>query len=194
MAADDFESARRAMVASQLRTVGVEDPRLIAALAVVPRESFVPPERRAIAYSDRAIDLGDGRTLNPPEATARLLDAAAIAPGDRVLIVGSDTGYAAAVARLLADDVMTADVTGRPFDWPKGPFDAIVIDGAVEQVPDALVDALAKGGRMAAAIVDRGVTRLALGRRGGAGFALVPFADAHAVRLPGFDRPRAFVF
>lgn len=213
MAAVDFEAMRQAMVASQLRTVGVDDPRLIAALAIVPREAFVPAERRALAYADLSIDLGGGRALNPPMATALLLDAAEIRSGDRVLIVGAATGYAAAVAALLAGSVtaLEADpalaaearanvpavqVCEGPLEAgaPGGPFDAIVIDGAVEQLPDAIVAQLAEGGRLAAAIDDRGVTRLAVGRRGGSGFAPIPFADASAVRLPGFARPRAFVF
>jgi protein-L-isoaspartate(D-aspartate) O-methyltransferase len=76
----------------------------------------------------------------------------------------------------------------------RGPFDVIIIDGAVEEVPQALIDQLTPGGRLGTAIIENGVTRLAVGRRGGAGFALSAFADADAVILPGFARPRAFVF
>ena len=75
-----------------------------------------------------------------------------------------------------------------------GPYDAIVIDGAVEFIPNALVAQLAPAGRLAAAIRDKGVTRLSLGRRGGNSFAMVDFADAEAVVLPGFAREKAFVF
>ena len=79
--------------------------------------------------------------------------------------------------------------------WPKGaPYDLILIDGAVEFVPDALVGQLRDGGRLAAAIVEQGVTRLAIGRKAGEGFAMAAFADAAAAVLPGFARPRTFVF
>ncbi|CAN5279095.1 protein-L-isoaspartate O-methyltransferase [soil metagenome] len=205
MTADRFESARRAMVSNQLRTTSVDDPRLIDAMARVPREEFVPTDRRDVAYTDISIPLGNGRALNSPMATARLLNEAGITSNDAVLIVGSATGYAVAVAKLLAKSVVgldrdstlgPVDVTG-PLEQgapDRGPFDVIIIDGAVEQVPQALVDQLAPGGRIAAATIEHGVTRLAVGRRGGTGFAMSAFADADAVVLPGFSRPHAFVF
>ncbi|WP_293883606.1 protein-L-isoaspartate O-methyltransferase [Sphingomonas sp.] len=204
--ADRFEAARRAMVSNQLRTTAVDDPRVIAAMARVPREDFVPPARRDVAYTDIAIPLVGGRALNTPMATARLINEAGIGSNDRVLIVGSATGYAVAIARLLAKSVVglecdaalatAGDVVG-PLEAgaaDHGPFDVIIIDGAVEDVPQALIDQLAPGGRLATALVENGVTRLAVGRRGGAGFALTAFADADAVILPGFVRPHAFVF
>lgn len=214
MLADRFETLRRTMVSNQLRTVAVDDPRVVSALGEVPREAFVPAERRELAYADLAVPLGNGRALNTPMATARLINAASIDAGDKVLIVGAATGYAAAVALQLgavvtaleSDQVMVAqlgtnvpqanavhgDLTaGAP---AQAPYDAIVIDGAVEQVPQALIDQLAPDGRLATGLVEGGVTRLALGRRGGTGFALAAFADADVVVLPGFARPRAFVF
>lgn len=212
--ADPFATPRRAMVASQLRTSGVTDVRLLEAMGRVPRETFVPTAMRAAAYTDRPVPLGGDRSLNPPLATALLLDAAAIGPTDRVLIVGGATGYAAAVAAALAASVVTVEtdaelasrlpsaaeesvlVAGPMAEGATAhaPFDVIVIDGAVEQVPDALVEQLTPQGRLAAALLDRGVTRLALGRKGGMGFAMVPFADAEAVVLPGFARAPVFTF
>jgi protein-L-isoaspartate(D-aspartate) O-methyltransferase len=214
MSGTDFESLRRTMVSNQLRTVAVDDPRVVSALGEVPREDFVPADRRDLAYADLSVPLGHGRALNTPLATARLINAAAIDAGDKVLIVGAATGYAAAVALQLgahvtaleSDDALAATlgstvprvrmVTG---DLAAGsadgaPYDAIIVDGAVEVLPQALVDQLAPSGRLATGLVEDGVTRLALGRRGGAGFGLVPFADADVVVLPGFARPRAFVF
>ena len=214
MTDDRFAIMRRAMVASQLRTTAVDDPRVIEAMGRVPREAFVPTASHDMAYVDVPVPLGDGRALNAPMVTARLLNAAAIGPDDAVLIVGAATGYAMAVAALLARHVTgvesdaalakaaTAAVPGtRVVVGPlekgaarDGPYDVIIIDGAVEHVPQALIDQLAAGGRLATALVEDGVTRLAIGRAGGAGFGLVAFADAEAVILPGFARPRIFAF
>ena len=105
MTEQNFEAMRRAMVESQLRTTGVSDPRVIAAMAETPRERFVPAERRALAYTDRPVTLGEGRALNPPEATGRLLTAADVRPADHVLIVGAATGYTAALLARLAGHV-----------------------------------------------------------------------------------------
>lgn len=203
---EGFEIARRAMVSNQLRTTSVDDPRVVDAMARVPREDFVPADRRDVAYTDISIPLANGRALNSPMATARLINEAGITSGDNVLIVGSATGYARAIATMLAKSVVSvecdpalataADVVG-PLEAgapDHGPFDVIVIDGAVEDVPAALIEQLAPGGRLATAILENGLTRLAVGRRGGAGFALSAFADADAVVLPGFARPPAFVF
>jgi protein-L-isoaspartate(D-aspartate) O-methyltransferase len=212
--ADDFETLRRTMVSNQLRTVAVDDPRVVSALGEVPRENFVPAGRRELAYADLAVPLGGGRALNTPLATARLINVAAIDAGDNVLIVGAATGYAAALALQLGakvtalecDEALAAQlrvnvpqaqvVTGALADGApaNAPYDAIVIDGAVEHVPQALIGQLAPTGRFATGFVENGVTRLAVGRKGGTGFGLTAFADADVVVLPGFARPRVFAF
>lgn len=206
MTADRFETMRRAMVSNQLRTTSVDDPRVVDAMVRVPREEFVPADRRDVAYTDVSIPLGGGRALNSPMATARLINEAGITADDHVLVVGSATGYAVAIIRLLAKSVVglecdaklagAGDIVGPLQDGcaEQGPYNAIIIDGAVEEVPLALIDQLADGGRLATAIIENGVTRLAIGRRGGTGFALNAFADADSVVLPGFEKPRAFVF
>ncbi len=214
MTADQFEEMRHAMVSNQLRTVAVDDPRVIDALRAVPREAFVPQERRDIAYADLAVPLHDGRALNTPMATARLINAAGIVPGENVLIIGAATGYCAALAvhlggavtavesdpvlaALLDANVAAATVVMGPLDAgapQSAPFDVIMIDGAVEAVPPALIDQLAPSGRLATGVTAGGLTRLALGRKGGNGFGLVAFADTDVVILPGFARPRRFVF
>lgn len=212
----DFEHMRRAMVASQLRTTAVNDPRVIAAMGHVPRERFVPSENAAIAYIDRAIPLGSGRALNPPMTTGRLLTEAHPRAEDRALVIGGATGYAAALlAELVAlvvsleeDSALLQAARKAPVPanislvegalvtgWKKSaPYDLILIDGAVEYVPQPIIDQLAEGGRLAAAILDRGVARLSIGRRSGGGFGLVAFADADAAPLPGFSRPKSFSF
>ena len=212
----DFNHMRQAMVASQLRTTAVNDARVIAAMGAVPRERFVPQESAAIAYIDRAIPLGAGRALNPPMTTGRLLTEAHPKAEDSALVIGGATGYAAALlAELVAsvvsleeDAALLAVARQAPAStrvsivegplaagWKKkAPYDLILIDGAVEVVPQAIIDQLADGGRLAAAIVDRGVARLSLGKRSGKGFGLVAFADAEAVPLPGFAQPKSFSF
>lgn len=205
---------RASMVASQLRTNGVTDLPLLDALGRVPREAFVPPQRASVAYIDRAVPLGGGRSLNPPMTTALLLNAADIEATSRVLIVGAATGYALALAASMSIDVTgvesdpalatqaTANVpSARVIEGPletgaaaHAPYDAIVIDGAVEFVPETLVAQLAPTGRLTVALLEGGVARLAVGRRGGTGFALSAFVDAESVVLPGFVRPREFVF
>jgi protein-L-isoaspartate(D-aspartate) O-methyltransferase len=217
MTDQNYEAMRRAMVESQLRTTGVADPRVVAAMAAVPRERFVPAERRALAYIDRPVPLGHGRELNLPEATGKLIAAAHVAAGDRVLLIGAASGYTAAVLAMLAENVvaleehpalvaMARDALGETpglrlvegplaAGWPsEAPYDLIVIDGAVEQVPDAVIGQLIDGGRLVCALLDEGVARLALGRRAGGSFGVDLFADCDAPLLPGFARPKTFTF
>ena len=183
----EMMNERRAMVDSQLRPQGVSDPAVLTAFSAVPREEFVPEKARAFAYFDRSIALRDGRWMMSPAALARLVEALVVKAGETALVVGS-TGYAAAVLSNLGAAVTEAGLDADAA--PKGPFDMILVEGAVEEVPDALVSRLAPGGRIAAAIADRGVTRLAVG----AGRGLRAFADADVPLLAGFARPAAFTF
>ena len=185
-----FDEMRRAMVVSQLRPEGVTDARVLDAMGKVPRENYVPDERRATAYADRLIPIDGGRGINPPIVTGRLLNEAQLDDDDQVLIIGSASGYLAAVVSMLTKSVTLADA-GAAID---GCYDAIIIDGAVERIPDDLATHLTPDGRLVAGIVDGGVTRLAIGRRSGTGFALIPFMDAEMIVLPEFARPTAFVF
>lgn len=216
MSEQNFEAMRMAMVSNQLRTNAVNDPRVVAALRAVPREIFVPADRAATAYVDTAVPLGGGRFLNTPMATARLLTEAEPAPADRALVVGAATGYAAALlARLVAHVVAleadaalltrarrvglpaNVDVVEGPLasGWAAGaPYDLILVDGAIETVPEALTDQLADGGRLAVAILEGGVSRLTIVRKAGGGHGASTFADVEACPLPGFARPAAFTF
>jgi protein-L-isoaspartate(D-aspartate) O-methyltransferase len=213
----NFSAMRAAMVASQLRTNNVTDPRVIEAMDMVPREQFVPHERRAIAYVDVAVPLGGARALNPPMTTARLLNEAQLLPEDKLLIVGAATGYAAAVAAALVahvtaleeDATLVAQARTALGDDSRvtivegplaqgcaagAPYDVIVIDGAVARLDERIIAQLAEGGRLVAALWDDGITRLATGRKAGESCAMVSFADVETVKLPGFDHPAAFVF
>jgi len=206
----NFSSMRAAMVESQLRTSDVDDPRVIAAMASVPRENFLAPDRRAMAYIDRAVPLGNGRALNPPLATGRLLKEAQIVPGDRVLLIGAATGYTAALLRALGavvtaveeEDGPQGDMIGvtavrGPMSEgaPDGaPYDVLVIDGAVEEVPEALVAQLVDGGRVVTGLVENGVVRTCRGRVAGGVLGLISLTDMEMVVLPGFARPKQFTF
>ena len=216
MSDQTFDQMRRAMVISQLRTTAVNDPRVLAAMGEVPRERFVPSENASLAYTDNPVPLGQGRALNPPMVVGRLLTEARVGSGDRVLLVGAGMGYSAELLGRLAASVVAVEQDGALLErarksvtapnvrlvegdltagWPDGaPYDLILIDGAVEEVPSALIDQLAEGGRLAAPIVERGVTRLAIGRRAGGAFGMTSFADAASAVLPGFARAVEFSF
>jgi protein-L-isoaspartate(D-aspartate) O-methyltransferase len=212
----DFEHMRSAMVASQLRTTGVADARVLAAVGEVPRERFVPAARVPIAYADTLVPLGNGRELSPPMATARLLSEAGPRGHERAMVIGAATGYSAALLDRLCASVVAVEedpalaahareaLQGTGVVLVEGPlaagheagapYDLVLIDGAVEHVPDAVVAQLAEGGKIAAAILDRGVTRLGVGRKIGGTFGLTIFTDAAAAILPGFVKPRTFSF
>lgn len=216
MSEHDFEQMRRAMVASQLRTTGVSNARVVAAMGEVPRERFVPADKIATAYADALVPLGGGRQLNSPMALGRLLSEADPRPEDRALVIGAATGYAAAVlAKLVASVVAVEEdpalagfavkaLSGTAVKLVEGPlvsghkkgapYDLILVDGAIETVPDALIAQLADGGRLAAAILENGVARLSIGRKAGAGFGMIAVSDAASAVLPGFEKPRVFSF
>ena len=207
---------RAAMIDSQLRTNDVIDPAVIGAMAAAPREAHVPAALASVAYMDRAIALGHGRLLNAPLVTGRMLVAAAIRPGQRVLLVGAATGYSAGLlARLGAevhaveeqDELMATAKSATGHDnihWVAGPlaagapgaapFDRIIIEGAIETLPDALVAQLADGGRLVAARREGAVTRLVEGVKAGGAVALRSFADMDVAPLPGFTAPAGFQF
>jgi len=212
-----LSAMRQAMVSNQLRTNAVSDPRIVAAMGRVPREAFLPAGMARLAYRDTALPLGQGRAANVPIATGRLLSEAQVAPADRVLLIGAAGGYTAAILAEIAAHVVAIEsdaalaaiartalaensrvlLVEGPLEagHPAGaPYDLIVIDGAVPAVPQALVDQLAVGGRVVTGIIDRGVTRLATGRRSEGGFGLVSFVDVDCVVLPGFSAPPIFVF
>ena len=216
MTEHNFEQMRRAMVASQLRTTGVNDPRVVAAMGEVPRERFIPPQLCAAAYADLLLSVGAGRELNSPMALGRLLSEAALRGGERALVIGAATGYSAAIVERLAGSVVAVEeapslfafaaeaLTGSRVKLVEGPlteghpagapYDFILIDGAVEQVPQQIIDQVADGGQVALALLEAGVTRLAIGRVVAGAFGTIVFADAAAPILPGFRADRGFSF
>jgi protein-L-isoaspartate(D-aspartate) O-methyltransferase len=208
----DFNLARRSMVDNQLRPEGVTDRGVLAAMGSVQRERFVPESARALAYFDRPLKVADGRTMMPPAALGRLLSELAPKPGERALVVGSGTGYSAAVLKAIGLDVIAlesdpalaaaakaAGVETVGGELAKGwatdaPYDLILLDGAFEEIPATFIKQLNADGRVGGAIVDRGVTRLVVGQVSGGALGLRSLVDADVDPLPGFERPRVFTF
>lgn len=208
----DFGLARRAMIESQLRPQGVTDRRVLAAMGKVERERFVPEAARAFAYFDRPLKVDEGRSLLPPAALGRLLNEAQARPGQRALVVGSATGYSAAVLREMGVDAVALESSERLAEaaraagidtvegelargWQKAaPYDLILLEGAAEEIPQALVKQLSAEGVLAGAIVDRGVTRLIVGASANGALGWRSIADGDVDPIPGFERPRAFTF
>jgi len=206
----NFSSMRTAMVESQLRTSDVDDQSVIAAMAHVAREDFVPAERRAMTYVDRPIPLGNGRALNPPLVVGRLLKEAQVKAGEKVLLIGAATGYSAALLAQMGAQVTAVEEEGGAEIAVAGvtvvrgalnagaaagaPYDVLFVDGAVAEVPAALVQQLADGARVVTGVVERGVTRLCSGRVVAGTVGLSSLTDIEMVVLPGFAAPETFVF
>jgi protein-L-isoaspartate(D-aspartate) O-methyltransferase len=208
----DFAAARAAMVENQLRPQGVTDPAVLEAMSQIRREAFLPSHTRPLAYVDRAVAIGDGRFLAAPAVLGQLLTQMMPERGQHALVVGSGTGYSAAVLARVGLEVTAVEsdpalvaaarelkvkVVEGPLErgWADdAPYDQILIDGAVERIPDAIVEQLADGGRLGAAIVERGITRLVIGRKVRGGFGTLSIGDAGVPALPGFSRPKAFIF
>ena len=219
--ATDFAVARAMMVDSQVRPNKVTDPRILEAMRSLPRERFVPPSRQALAYSDEDVPLGGGRFLMEPMVIARLVQMAAVRPGERALVVGAGSGYGAArlaacganvtaleqdaallaMARAALADVApgVAVVEGRLAEgWKAGaPFDAILIEGAVPELPPALAGQMTSGtGRLVAVLrpgarVGQAVLCTAAG---GGRLNPRPLFDCAVPALPEMRREPGFVF
>ncbi|MGH9551764.1 MAG: protein-L-isoaspartate O-methyltransferase family protein [Terriglobales bacterium] len=208
----DFAAARAAMIENQLRPEGVTDPAVLNAMGGVPRENFVSPGALALAYVDRGVSMGEGRYLAAPAVLGALLTQMLPLQGQRALVVGAGTGYSAAVLQAMglsvtalessaalagAARVNGIDAVEGPLEagWKKSaPYDHILIDGAIEYLPEVIVDQLENGGRLGTALVDRGITRLISGRKAGGAFGYISLRDAGVPVLPGFTRSQAFTF
>ena len=170
---DSFAARREAMVSRQIRARGISSPAVLEAMRTVPRHEFVPLAARRVAYADRPVEIGFQQTISQPYIVAYMTEAADISPQEKVLEIGTGSGYQAAVLGEIARDVYTIEIipglaerarailaalgytnvhvkTGNGYlGWPEhAPFDAILVTAAPEQVPQALVDQLALGGRM----------------------------------------------
>ena len=188
----DYPALREAMIDSQLRTSGINDPKLLAAFRAVPREDHVPAALQPLAYIDRPLDLGDGRSLNPPETQGRLVQEAQLSATDHVLLIGTATDYIRAVLwHLVAKVDACAPDAVRP---GKPIYDAIIIDGALSAMPDAIIARLKIGGRLTMGLNEAGVTRVMRGRKSAGGFGMVPVADMECMSLLAPAVKTKFVF
>lgn len=170
---ESFAEQRRRMVQQQIAARGVRDPRVLRAMELVPRHRFVPPHLRIEAYEDWPLPIGEGQTISQPYIVAAMTEALELHEDDRVLEIGTGSGYQTAVLAELAERVHTVECIGflqeralRLLDalgyrnvearvgdghagWPEAaPFQAILVTAAPQQVPDSLLDQLAVGGRM----------------------------------------------
>lgn len=216
----DFAAARRNMVDCQILPNRVDDQRIIDAMSKIPRERFVPESKAGIAYVDEAISLGGGRCVMEPMIIARLLQTAALKPSDVALSIGSGSGYAVAVLATIVDTVVAVEpdkalaqkasaalsdlgldnvavVDGALLEGnaQQGPYDVIFFDGAVSEVPDAITDQLADGGRLVAVVAgEGGVGCATLITRYGEALSTQAVFDAGTALLPGCEPQKAFAF
>jgi protein-L-isoaspartate(D-aspartate) O-methyltransferase len=221
----NFQEARQAMVDGQVRTNDVTHLGLIAAMLEIPREAFVPEARTAFAYLDRDVAIADATATRParylmkPAVLARLIQAADPNPGDRVLVIGAGTGYAAAVISRLAGEVVALEADQLLFREARavlaslesrnitvingplpdgapasGPYDVILIDGGVEIVPDPLCRQLTAGGRLVAVVRAGLLGKAKLFQPVNGKCSGRELFDASAPVLPGFSLAPAFVF
>ncbi len=190
-----FSTARQKMVDGQVRPSDVTDIRIIDAMLAVPRETFVPDNKRALAYLDLDLDLGGagsaGGVLIKPAVLAKMLQAAEIKTTDHVLVVGCASGYAAAVIAKFAGKVTNAATAGDPAN---APFDVIVLNGATEIVPEKLYGQLREGGRLVGVFAMSQPARATIVTHSHGDYGNRALFDAAAPVLPGMERLPEFVF
>jgi len=216
----EFDAARLNMVNSQVRTNKVTNPELLAALQRLPREVFVDGRLEGVAYLDEDLPLGNGRFVMEPMVMARMIQALEIGIGDIALDVGGGTGYSGAVMAQLASTVVVlepdGDLAGRATRCltdlaidnavvvdgalaegyaSQAPYDAILLGGAVGEIPSALTAQLAEGGWLCAVVAEgTGPGTAVLATRRGGIVAQRRLFDANVPVLPGFAADPGFVF
>ena len=213
----DLQAARTAMIDSQVRTNDVTDRRLIAAIAAVPREVFVPTGKTTLAYAEVSVETGPGRSMMTARDFSKLANAAVIKDTDRVLDIASGAGYSAAVFSQLAAAVVALEqddaavkslrdnlskagasnvetVSGslKAGAASKAPFDVIFVKGAVEDVPKAWLDQLAEEGRLCVVVCEGLVRRARIYTPSGGKTAWPPPFEPPVPSLPGFERGEEF--
>jgi protein-L-isoaspartate(D-aspartate) O-methyltransferase len=206
----DFAELRARMVLEQLERRGISDPRVLEAMGKVPREVFTDPGDRKRAYEDIPIQIGWGQTISQPYMVALICEAAAVCPGDRVLDVGTGSGYQAAVLAELAQEVHTVERLrqlaeraqekmaaagyervqvhvgdGSLGDPEHAPFDAITVAAAAPELPRSLYDQLVPGGRLVIPVGDRRGQRLEVVVKSPEGPAVAHSVDCRFVPLVG---------
>jgi len=170
---EDFERQREAMVRYQIEARGITDPRVLEAMRKVPRHLFVPPEYRDAAYEDRPLPIGEGQTISQPYIVALMTEALDLKGDEKVLEIGTGSGYQAAILAELAREVYTVElepslaqraaetlrslgytnvhvaVRDGFYGWPEeAPFDRIILTCAAPRIPETLLQQLKDGGKM----------------------------------------------
>lgn len=189
----DYSAARKAMIDSQLRTSGVNDAFVLERMGSVPREEYVPDTAKGTAYMDRAIRLADGGFLPAPLFHGAMLAEARPTREDSVLVIDGGSGYLAALVEPLVKSVRTVS-PDEALKAKKGDYSLILVDGAIGHVPANMARLVAEGGRIVTGLVERGVTRLATGRKSGKALALLPLAEMGVPRMGAFDKPESWSF
>ncbi|MDT1062851.1 protein-L-isoaspartate O-methyltransferase [Paracoccus sp. CPCC 101403] len=214
----DFAQRRTMMVDSQVRPNDVTSYPVIDAMLHVPREQFVPDARRDVAYAGQNIELGAGRVLLEPRTLGKMMEVLDLQSGDLVLNVGAGYGYTAALvamiaqavvaveddpamaaeaqSRLTAQDVFNAAVVTGPLNQgyaSQAPYDAMLIEGAIEEFPAALAEQLRDGGRVVALFREGNLGTVRIGRKVEGRINWRFAFNAGAPVLPGFEKVRGFV-
>jgi len=183
------------MIDSQLRTSGVNAEWVLGRMNAVARERFVPAAAQGFAYIDRAISLGNGRHLAAPVVQGMMLQEARPTAHDKALLVDGGSGYLAELLRPMVGSLeVVTPAEAVAASRKGGEFTLLVIDGAVEQLPDTLARRLADGARAVAGVVDNGITRLAIGRKAAGTLSLLPLAELGIPVLPEFAAPKGWSF
>lgn len=192
-AATGVNEARRAMIVSQLRTSGVNEPWVLTAMASVAREDFVPADWKAAAYIDRAIPLGEGRMLAAPLFYGAALTEADPSQAKKILLVGDAEGYyAALLSKLVASfDVITP---AEALSEGQGGYDLVLVDGAAEELPETLVARIEDEGRIVTGEILRSVSRLAVGCKTAGTLTLLPICEMGIPLVPEFAAPKRWSF
>ncbi|MBB5515414.1 protein-L-isoaspartate(D-aspartate) O-methyltransferase [Rubricella aquisinus] len=215
----DFAAARTAMVDCQVRPSDVTRYPIISAMLSVPREEFVPSDMRSVAYAGEDISLSADRSILAPRTFAKMLDALALSGNELVLDIGAGYGYSTAVIAHMAQAVIgleeveslaTAATTALSAAGADnavietgplaegaaahGPYDAMVVQGAVEELPQAIVDQLRPDGRIVMLKAEGALCYAVLGVKGARGVSWRRIFDATAPVLPGFSKAPTFVF
>ena len=213
----DYATRRTMMVDTQIRPSDVTKFPIISAMLSVPRENFVPRDKREAAYMGDNIDLGGNRTILDPRTFAKMLDTLDIQPTDFVLDIGMGLGYSAAVLSQLAEAVVAVEDDQTHFDEASealgdfgadnviphlgelaegaaehGPYDVILIQGAVEHVPDAVLAQLKDGGKLACLCAEGALGTVKIGYKLDGRMDWRASFNAGAPTLDGFQRHRAF--
>jgi len=215
----DFKARRTVMVDTQVRPSDVTKFPIIDAMLTVPREEYVPAAQREAAYLGENLKLGDGRVLLEPRTLAKMLDALAIQNDELVLDIGSADGYSSAVIAHMAEAVVAVEqdeqmasesqetLSGSDIDnvivqpgalaegaTQHGPYDVIIIQGGVVQVPDAILAQLKVGGRIACVFMSGALGEVRVGYKRDDGISWRTMFNAGAPVLEGFAREAAFQF